>query len=136
MLAPSLIAASAAIFLFLGTMHLIYTFASRKFSPRDAQLEAQLKLVSPIISRQTTMWRAWIGFNASHSAGAMLFGLVYLYLPLWHFELLRQSVFLSVLGALFIFSFLLLAKRYWFRIPLVGVSVALILYISGFALAF
>jgi hypothetical protein len=26
------------------------------------------------------MWKAWVGFNASHSYGAILFGLVYGYL--------------------------------------------------------
>src|SRR5438046_6957052 len=30
------------------------------------------------------MWRAWVGFNASHSMGAMLFGLVFAFLALAH----------------------------------------------------
>ena len=25
-----------------------------------------LRAVSPVITRETTMWQAWIGFNASH----------------------------------------------------------------------
>jgi hypothetical protein len=135
LLAQTLVAASAAIFLFLGTMHLIYTFASRKFSPRDAELESQLKLISPVISRQTTMWRAWIGFNASHSIGAMLFGLLYGYFALTHFDFLVNSLFMSTLGALFIVSFLVLAKLYWFRIPLIGIGTSLVLYVLGLVAA-
>jgi hypothetical protein len=135
LLAQTLIAASAAIFLFLGTIHLIYTFASRKFSPRDTELESRLKLVSPVISRQTTMWRAWIGFNASHSIGAMLFGLLYSYLALSHFDFLVNSLFLSTLGALFIASFLVLAKFYWFRIPFIGIGTSLVLYMLGLVAA-
>ena len=80
------------------------------------------------------MWRAWIGFNASHSAGAMMFGLVYANLAMFHFDLLKQSSFLSILGGLFIFSFLILAKIYWFRIPLIGIGISLVLYLIGFAL--
>ncbi len=28
-----------------------------------------MQQVSPVITRQTTMWKAWVGFNASHSYG-------------------------------------------------------------------
>ncbi len=135
MLTQILIASSAGIFLILGTLHLIYTFASRKFSPRDDELAAKMQLISPIISRQTTMWRAWIGFNASHSAGAMMFGLVYAYLAMFHFDWLSQSSFLSILGGLFILSFLVLAKLYWFRIPLIGIGISMFLYLTGFVFA-
>ena len=93
-----------------------------------------MKLISPIISRQTTMWRAWTGFNASHSAGAMLFGLIYAYLAMFHFDVLSQSSFLTILGGLFLVSFLVLAKLYWFRVPLVGIGISLFLYLIGFAL--
>jgi hypothetical protein len=135
LLAQTLVSASAAIILFLGTMHLIYTFASNKFSPRDPEIESKLKVVHPVISRQTTMWRAWIGFNASHSIGAMLFGLLYGYFSLFHFDFLVGSVFVSALGALFIGSLLVLAKLYWFRIPLIGIGTSLVLYVLGFVAA-
>ena len=134
MLPQVLIFLSAAMVLFLGTLHLVYTFASRKFSPRDAALEDRLKLVSPVISKQTTMWKAWIGFNASHSLGAMLFGALYGYFAIWHFQMLVQDRFLALVGAAFLVSFLILAKRYWFNIPFAGIALSLVLYLAGFAL--
>lgn len=135
MIPEILICASAAIVLFLGTLHLVYTFASRKFSPRDPALEDQLKRTSPVISRQTTMWKAWIGFNASHSLGAMLFGALYGYFAIFHFQLFAQDRFLASVGAVFLGSFLVLAKRYWFNIPLIGIAAALALYLAGIAFA-
>jgi hypothetical protein len=75
--APSLIAARAAIILLLGLIHLLYTFRGPKLNPRDAALETRMKEISPVVTRETTMWKAWVGFNASHSYGAILFGLVY-----------------------------------------------------------
>lgn len=60
-LAPSLIVASATIILLLGLIHLVYTFSGTKLHPRDAALQARLKEVSPILTRETTMWKAWIG---------------------------------------------------------------------------
>ncbi|MGH8078377.1 MAG: LIC_13387 family protein [Lysobacter sp.] len=60
MLPHLLIAAGAAIALVLGTIHLVYTFVSRKFSPRDTALEDHMKRVSPVITRQTTLWKPWV----------------------------------------------------------------------------
>jgi hypothetical protein len=131
MLAQILVAASAFVVLALGLIHLLYTFTTNKFSPRDPDLEARLKVVSPVLSSQTTMWRAWVGFNASHSLGAILFGLVYGYLALVRFSLLAMPSFLSILGLACLASYLVLAKLYWFSTPFRGVALALALYVAG-----
>lgn len=134
MLAQTLIVASAAIVLLLGSLHLLYTFFSNKFVPRDAALTAHMQRVSPAITRQTTLWRAWVGFNASHSLGAMLFGTVYGYLGLLHLPMLLDAPLLLAIGLLFLAAMLVLAQRYWFRIPLVGIGLALLLFAIGTAL--
>ena len=74
------------------------------------------------------MWRAWVGFNASHSYGLILFGAVYGYLALAHSDFLFQSVFLLSLGLMLLFGYAFLAKRYFFRIPLHGILLATFLY--------
>jgi len=127
-IAPSLIAASAAIVLLLGLTHLVYTFYGPKLLPRDRELQMRMQEVSPVITRQTTMWKAWVGFNASHSYGAILFGAVYGYLALLHSAFLFQSTFLLLLGLLLLFGYVFLAKRYWFRVPLAGILLATLLY--------
>ena len=128
-----LVAASAAIPLALGIAHLVYTFLVPKLGPRDPALEARMKEVSPVITRQTTMWKAWVGFNASHSLSAILFGCVYGYLALAQPAVLFHSVFLAILGGLFLLVFLVLAKKYWFSTPLRWLVVASVLYAAGFA---
>jgi hypothetical protein len=127
---------SAAILLLLGLAHLFYTFHGNKFDPRDAQLKARLMEVSPVISSQTSLWRAGIGFHASHSFGAMLFGLVYGYLSLMHSAFLFQSWFLLGLGLLTLTGYTVLGKLYWFSVPFRGVSLATILYSVGLAAHF
>jgi len=136
MLAQSLLAASAAIFFVLGTIHLVYTFASNKFSPRDAALEARLREVPPVISREMSMWSAWIGFNASHSYGAMLYGLVYGYLAIFRFDVLRAMPFVLAAGFAFLAGFAIVAVRYWFSIPRNGILLSLALYIAGCVAAY
>ncbi len=130
-LSPALIAASAAIIFVLGLVHLLSTFYGPMFMPRDRQLQARMRDVSPVISRETTMWKAWVGFNASHSFGALLFGAVYGYLALLHAAFLFRSAFLLCVGLLLLCSYLLLAKRYWFSTPFRGILLALGLYVGA-----
>jgi hypothetical protein len=131
-LSQKLMAGSALIIFLLGALHLLYTFRGKKLYPRDTHLERQMDLVSPVISSQTTMWRAWIGFNASHSFGAILFGLVYGYLALAQPDVLFQSLYLILVGLSLLLGYIFLAKAYWFSIPLVGISLATGLYVAAF----
>jgi len=131
MIASSLITASAAIILLLGVTHLVYTFHGSKLWPRDRELQTRMQEVPLVINRQTTMWKAWVGFNASHSYGAILFGAVYGYLALLHSAFLFESTFLLMLGLLLLFGYAFLAKRYWFRVPLGGIVLATFLYVLG-----
>lgn len=98
MLSQILTVISAGIIMLLGLAHLAYTYYGDKLYPRDTDLLARLKTTSPVISRQTSMWNAWIGFNASHSLGAILFGAVFGYLALQQPMLFFHSYFLEFTG--------------------------------------
>lgn len=130
-LAPSLVVASAAIILLLGLVHLLYTFHGRKLHPRDPALEAHMREVSPVLTRETTMWKTWIGFNASHSYGAILFGLVYGYLAIAEGGMFFRSPFLLLVGLLLLVGYVFLGKRYWFRIPFRGIVLATAFYFAA-----
>jgi hypothetical protein len=122
------LACSAAVVGVLGALHLTYTFRGPKLRPRDTHLQRQMEQVSPEISRYTTMWRAWVGFNASHSLGALLFALVFGWFGLAQPELFFHSPFIIAVGFFALVGYVLLAKEYWFWIPLIGLSIALALY--------
>lgn len=134
MISRIFIFASAAIFLYLGCVHLAYTFFTHKFSPREAQLEIAMKQVAPRISSETTMWKASMGFHVSHSMGAILFGLVYGYLAVCRWEVLHRSYFLVVIGLLMLVGYVVVARIFWFTAPLIAASAAAILY--GIAFVF
>lgn len=133
MLPRLLIGLSAGIILTLGTIHLLYTFRGRKLLPRDSELHAAMQNVAPGISSQTTMWKAWIGFNASHSMGAILFGAIYGYLAAFEAGILFGSFYLTLVGFVMLAGLLLLAKRYWFSAPVTGIAVSLACYVFGVA---
>jgi hypothetical protein len=77
MISRILLCASAAIILFLGGVHLVYTAFTHKLDPTEEQVETAMRQTPMRISAQTTMRDAWIGFNFSHSLGLILFGLVF-----------------------------------------------------------
>ena len=126
---------SASIIFTLGVVHLVYTFWGAKLTPRDPALEISMSQIAPVITKETTMWRAWVGFNASHSMGLILFGLVFGYLALVHGQLLFQSPFLLLVGLAMLGGFVVLCKVYFSRAPLTGVCISLACYLASIALS-
>jgi hypothetical protein len=126
-----LLGASAAIILFIGSVHLRYTAFTHKLDPADGRLEMAMKGTAMRISGQTTMWNAWTGFNFSHSLGLILFGLVYGYFVTYRWDVLHNSLFLAVLGFLVLLSYVVLSRVFWFAVPFVLVSCATVLYLAG-----
>jgi hypothetical protein len=131
MLAPVLAALSAGLIGVLGSVHLLYTFHGCKLHPRDGNLRSKLETASLVLTRETTMWKAWIGFNASHSLGLMLFGAIYGYLALAQSQLLFRSRFLLLTGFMTLVAYAYLGKRYWFSVPFRGILLAGVLYVAG-----
>ncbi|MES2780302.1 MAG: hypothetical protein V4651_10440, partial [Bacteroidota bacterium] len=82
MIAVCLWAIGSLIITILGSLHLYYTFFTDKFSSRNEKMIDEMKSSSPLLTPKTTMWKAWIGFNASHSSGAIFIGIINLYIAL------------------------------------------------------
>ena len=115
----------------MGLMHLLYTFFSNKFDAYDPQVKSAMQKTSPVITKDTTMWKAWIGFNASHSLGPMFLAAFTIPLAYAHMSLIENSLWFSLLPAVFGVSFLLLAKKYWFKLPFIGILMATLCFITA-----
>ena len=63
MLEQILIIVGASIFGILGLVHLIYTFYTNKFDARKSSVTDAMKKTSPVLTKETTIWDAWVGFN-------------------------------------------------------------------------
>jgi hypothetical protein len=122
---------SASIIFTLGVTHLVYTFWGPLLTPRDPALQISMSQTSPVVTKETTMWRCWVGFNASHSMALILFGLVFGFLALAHGQLLFQSPFLLAVGLTMLGGFVVLCKLYFFSVPLAGVSISLASYVAS-----
>ena len=135
MAAKVLMVLSASIAFTLGVSHLVYTFWGPMLTPRDHALQISMTQIAPVITNETTMWRCWVGFNASHSMGLILFGLVFGFLALAHAQLLFQSPFLLAVGLAMLGGFVVLCKVYFFSGPLIGLSISLSCYVASIALS-
>lgn len=136
MMVKTLLTLGSAIIGLLGTVHLFYTLQTNKFEPRDDALGARLREVSPVLTAETTMWKAWVGFNASHSLGAILFAAVFGYLAWFELWFLLSSPFLMAVSVLTLAAYLLMARLYWFSAPFRGIALALILFLAGYVYAY
>ena len=133
--AKLLMVLSASIAFTLGALHLVYTFRGPLFTPRDPALQVSMSQIAPVITNETTMWRCWVGFNASHSMGLILFGLVFGFLALAHGQLLFRSPFLLVVGLAMLGGMVVLCKVCFFSAPLRDISISLACYIASIALS-
>jgi hypothetical protein len=114
-----------AVFGVMGGVHAIYTLLDlrnpRRLVPVDPSIaRAMANSAVRLSGGGTDMWRAWIGFNFSHSLGVLLFAA----LAIWagaRFRILPVGVMpaLTLIGSVY----LVLALRYRFRIPAIGIAI-------------
>jgi hypothetical protein len=83
------------------------------------------------LTKETDMWRAWVGFNVSHGVGLLFFSTIYLYFSIFHIYFLESSLFLLSAAPIIALTYLILSKKYWFRIPVVGSTIGLLCFVTG-----
>jgi hypothetical protein len=122
---PILLILGGSVFGVMGGLHAIYTLLDlrnpRRLVPADPSVIHAMANSALRLSRGgTDMWRAWIGFNFSHSLGVLLLAT----LAIWAgFRIDRLP--LAIMPALTLIGcvYLLIALLYWFRIPAIGVAI-------------
>lgn len=123
-----LLSIGGGIFALLGCLHALYTFLDlrvpRRIVPDDPAVIAAMARSNVRLARGgTTMWKAWVGFNFSHSLGAVLFGALCIAIGSRLSELALSPVVLLVLPVISAI-YLILGVRYWFRVPIAGIAIA------------
>jgi hypothetical protein len=114
-----------AVFGVLGGLHAVYTLLDlhnpRRLVPVDPSVaRAMANSALRLSGGGTDMWRAWIGFNFSHSLGVLLFAAV----AVWA-GVRSNRLPLGIMPALTLIGcvYLVLALRYWFRSPAIGIAI-------------
>ncbi len=116
----------------LGLVHFIYVISTNKFNAYDGKVTTAMQQTTPVLTKETTMWRAWVGFNYSHSIGVLWIPLIFIPLAINHISVLQNSMFLALLLPMMALAYAVLAKLYWFKIPLLGSLVSLLCFVVAF----
>ena len=118
----------------LGLAHFIYVIATNKFHAYQSEVTVAMQNTSPVITKHTSMWKAWLGFNYSHSFGVLWVPLIYIPLAINYMQVLEQSIWLTGLLPTMALLYAVLSKRYWFTIPFIGSLIALMCFSVAFYL--
>lgn len=134
-----LFVAGALPYLILGAAHAVHTprgVDERKgLSPADRALPSAMAASPLALTRRTDVWRAWVGFNYSHSLGVVLIGVVVLLIGRDAATYAAQGPAFRPLAIVTSAAYLLLASRYWFRTPIAGCALSLGLFVAAWILA-
>ncbi|MGA8622620.1 MAG: hypothetical protein WB660_29370 [Candidatus Sulfotelmatobacter sp.] len=134
----TLLILGGAVFGVLGVLHTIYTLLDlrnpRRLAPVDPSVaHAMANSALRLSGGRTDMWRAWIGFNFSHSLGVLLVAA----LALWAGFRIKTLPVGVIMPALTLIgcAYEVLALLYWFRIPAIGVAVGTVCFAAAWILS-
>jgi hypothetical protein len=125
-------------YLLLGALHAWHTptrTTERKgLSPRDQGVAEAMSRTTPRLTERTDLWRAWVGFNYSHSLGAVLFGLFVVLIGRSTESYAQNAALAAPLALLVALCYLAIGLKYWFRTPILGIAVSTGAFILAWAL--
>jgi len=125
-MAQILLTVAGTIILLMGTGHFVLTLRDVRrptaFTPTDDAVRLAMQRAQLRFNRRINLWESWLGFNLSHSMGAMMFGGALLFAALVHPDAFLQSAFLRATALLIPVVYLAVALRFWFWGPALGIS--------------
>jgi hypothetical protein len=128
-IAQSLVITGAMIFLFLGIFHGLLTLQDlrnpRTFTPLDPNLRKAMQESHMAIDPHANLWKAWLGFNFSHSLGLSTFGGILLAIGISYFGIFAKMFLVQGCILLIASIYLLLSLLFWFSKPSIGAGLAL-----------
>ena len=125
--------AGSGIFLLLGAVHGLLTLRDLRnptnFTPTDPAVREAMEGARLAIHPHANIWKAWIGFNLSHSLGLLLFGgtvwiIAWDYFPVFISSLALRGLLLSISTI-----YLVMSIRFWFARPTAVIAAAMACYL-------
>jgi hypothetical protein len=132
-MAQALEITGASIFLILGMFHGVLTLQDlrnpRTFTPPDEAVRQAMDNSSIAINPQTNLWKAWLGFNLSHSLGLVMFGGTFVAIGLFDFGMFAHSYWLQSCVLFISVAYLIMSLKFWFDKPAIGSGIALACFV-------
>jgi hypothetical protein len=124
-----LLAIGGALYVLLGVVHGVLLLRDlrvpRTFTPHNDSVRVAMQNTTVAIHPSANLWRAWMGFNLSHSLGLLLAGIVLLSVVVQDFDMFGGSLLFKTAAIAIATAYVALSKAFWFRDPLIGSSIGL-----------
>ncbi|NLR69188.1 hypothetical protein HGH92_33130 [Chitinophaga varians] len=134
MVAQYLWVTGSAIIGLAGLSHVRATLWTNMLYPRNEKLIADMKISPLQMTEKLTMWKSWMGFNATHGSGAAFVGIINFYLALYNFTFLKSSQFLLLLTLLTMAFYVWIARKYWFKPVFLLITAAWTCFMASYIL--
>ena len=139
-MATWIITAGAALFFLLGALHLRFTVLDlkdpKRFVPAEPGLLDALKNTRIKMRKDVkNFWLSSLGFHFSHSVGVLFYATVVMYCALIRPDILAD-MYVRIAIVIFGFSYVAMARAFWFIIPLVGTLLGTALIAIGMAMLY
>lgn len=130
--------AGALPFVLLGIAHALATpltpDESKGLSPRDPEYRQGMAGQTVLLTRRTNLWLAWVGFNLSHSLGAVAFGLAVGLVGRTPETFAANGPAFLPFAIVVSGAYLAIGLRCWFRTPIAGIVVSSACFVLSGAL--
>ncbi|MBA3784512.1 MAG: hypothetical protein H0X15_03080 [Acidobacteria bacterium] len=135
-----LLIVGSSIFVLLGVVHGVLTLQDignpRNFTPRDAGLRTAMQQSTIALHPKINLWRAWLGFNFSHSLGLFMFGGAFLYVGIFHSLLFSQTPLLQGCSISVPAAYVVISLKFWFSKTSIGSGISMGCFILAAALSY
>lgn len=135
--AQILLVVAGGLYTLLGLAHGVLTLRDlvrpRTFTPTDVTVRHAMQAAEVAVAPGSNLWRAWLGFNLTHSLGLLLFAGILLMLGLD--AAFADRPLATVGGAVVAALYVVLARRFFFPAPTVIAGLALGCVVASWAMA-
>lgn len=134
-MAQVLLFTGALIFFTLGVAHGGLTLRDvsrpRALTPTDENVRLAMQKSQLVFDRRINLWKAWLGFNLSHSLGLVLFGGGLIAVAWLHFSFYARSPAMQATTVVTAAAYLILSMRFWFMGPAIGSALGLVCFLAS-----
>jgi hypothetical protein len=135
-----LIVIAALPFLLFGVGHGAITLRDlrhpRAFTPPDATLRQAMQQSSIRFRPDINLWRAWLGFNLTHSLGLVVFGAAFLYIGIFQPGTFASSLLVQSFAVVVSAAYLVVSSKYFFVHPVIGSAIGLVCFLAAAGAAY